>query len=230
MDNNTYNSKLIKKIQLTNTVFEFQFEKPAHFNFIPGQFVQVHIPNQDKSITRAYSIYTQPTDMYLGLCIHIIPSGKGSEYFFNLPEGDFIKFSQAKGHFISKNIQTNQIFIATGVGLAAIYPIIKQLLHTNLKQNIQLLFGVRNTTDIFWLDKLEDLKKNHNNFNFTITLSQNKDERCIYKTGRVTKHIEDFIEKSSHYFICGSPQMIKDIRKQLIESNISMEQIHFEIF
>ncbi|MFH0857403.1 MAG: FAD-dependent oxidoreductase [Candidatus Magasanikbacteria bacterium] len=229
MEKITFVTRLLDKKQLTEDVFEFTLEKPKNFTYEAGQFIQIYIPNQEKKITRSYSLCSLPDYDTLCLTIKIIPEGIGSNYLKNLQIHDEIKISEASGNFLLKNTNDPAIFFATGVGIAPILPMIQTFVKNNTLTPVQLVFGVRHEQDIFYKEILEKLKNEYTNFTYTITLSQHEEEN-EYIQGRVTEHVASLIQGNANYYFCGSPAMILDIRKILVQNNIPLSQIHFEMF
>ncbi|MBP7992170.1 MAG: oxidoreductase, partial [Candidatus Magasanikbacteria bacterium] len=59
------------------------------------------------------------------------------------------------------------------------------------------------------------------------TLSQ-PSENWKKTRGRVSEHLTLLPE--ARYFICGNPEMVKDVRAQLLEKAVPVTNIHLEIF
>lgn len=220
---------LLEKREIANEVLEIRLIKPKNFNFLAGQFIQIHIQKEDKKIFRSYSISSKPTDEYIALCIKLYENGVGSELFRNVHPNEEITFKGPMGRF-THNIQNEDLyFIATGVGLAPIMGIIRDELENKKNHNkIHLLFGVRNEKNIFWIDKLDELQKNYPNFTYTLTISQPEDSWTGLR-GRVTEHIKENTS-NLHAYLCGSAEMVKDVRKMLTIRGTEVNKIHFEIF
>jgi len=225
-----FESKMLKKTFLNPTTIEITFEKPKNFDFTAGQFVQFFIETPEEELKRSYSICSTPEEEHLSLCITLVEGGKGSNYFKNLEEGDTLKFTEAKGHFLAKETDSKQIFIATGAGIAPIYSMMKSLLKRKYPHEIFLLFGVRSEENLFWQEKLEELKENYSNFNFLTTLSQAQSDNWDGEKGRVTAHIENYFDKNANFFLCGSAAMITETRKMIIDLGADAKSIHFEMF
>ncbi|MBT3538689.1 FAD-dependent oxidoreductase [Candidatus Parcubacteria bacterium] len=225
---NIYTSKIIEKKDIATDVWEIRFDKPDGFEFESGQFIQIVINSQEKEILRSYSISSTPDDPYIELCIKVLEDGIGSNFFRNCNEGDEIIFKQANGRFVVQDSDENLFFIATGAGLAPIMSIINNELNKKTRQKIHLLFGVRYEKNIFWQNRLEKLAKENNNFTYDISLSKPEDS---WKGlgGRVSDHIPETVEKTDFY-LCGSPPMVQDVRKILVDKGVDMKDVHFEIF
>lgn len=225
--------KVIKKEKLADNVIVLSLEKPKDFEFIPGQFAQFRLPNPKKPgafIPRSYSLSSLPTDGELKFYIKLVEGGKSYRFFKNIKKGNKIEIMAPLGHFNIVETDCSSYFIATGVGISPILGMIRDLLENHkTARAINLLFGLRNEGNIFWNNKFSELKNEHGNFNFSITLSRPEAGWMSLK-GRVTEHLDKIIDKNGHYYICGSLGMITDVRKILEEKGIEKNKIHFEVF
>ncbi|MBI2436649.1 MAG: hypothetical protein HYV41_02835 [Candidatus Magasanikbacteria bacterium] len=226
-----FTAKIISKKWLSSDVFELHIERPDHFVFRAGQFVQFQIPDGEKTIWRSYSIASNTHDTHIELCLKFLSEGKGSRYFNALKVGDPVSFKEPQGKFVCSNDVQAYYFVATGVGIAPIMSMIREELEVKKSEKeIQLLFGVRSEDDVFWVDRLEELKRRYPLFNYMITLSQPKPNGgWTGLRGRVTEHILHHLVSHSFY-VCGNAEMVKDVREILIKNGVATKQIHFEIF
>lgn len=226
---NIFSVKLVEKTALNQDVFELRFSKPDSFEYRAGQFVQFLIPDGEKKITRSYSISSLPKEDYIEFCVKIIPDGLASTYFKNMKIGEEVEFKGPLGRFVSNENNNSICLVATGVGLAPIYGIVENEL--KVKKNpsrVHLHFGVRSEKDIFWLERLETLDRDFENFSYTLTLSRPTDTWDSHK-GRVTEYAKDE-EVDQDFFLCGSAEMVKEVRQILVEKKADPKRIHFEIF
>ncbi len=219
-----YKLKLIAKKEIAVSVIELRFEKPTDFKYLAGQFVQFQIQGNGAMVLRSYSISSPPSVDYLEFCIKVVAGGKGSEYLGKLQIGDVVFASQARGFFVCNENPLPKYFIATGVGLA---PIIAMAENYRAGETIDLLFGVRNDEDLFWQERLEAAKLKNTKFNFRVTLSRGSEGWKGLK-GRVTEYL--IIDKNGHYYLCGSMEMVKDVRNLLLKNGVNTKNVHFEIF
>ena len=237
MPRKIYTSKIISKDNLTSNVIYLSIAKPKEFIYIAGQFIQFYIPdpaNEKNEVLRSYSIASAPNEKDLKFCVKLVPNGKSGQYFEKTKAGKYLKFSGPVGKFTNMDATNPLYFIATSVGLAPIMSIIQdELINKKTTQPIHLLFGIRTENDVFWTEILDNLKKTYKNFDYKLTLSQPSPEWKGLK-GRVTAHLSKKIsakgEKNSHYFLCGSISMIKDVSSFLETQGLPKTNIHFEAF
>lgn len=216
-------TNLLEKKNIAQHVWELRFEKPADFMFKAGQFVQFHIPNGESGTLRSYSISSTPSKNYLEFCVKYRPDGVASEFFDQMTAGQPVEFSGPHGNFVWTPNGGKHYFVATGTGLAPTMA----MLESDAAGESELLVGVRSEDDIFWLDRLQSLQARKSNFSFRLTLSQPSESWTGLK-GRVIDHL--VIDPNGHYYICGKMEMVKDVRRLLIENGLNTKSIHFEIF
>lgn len=224
-----FNTKLSQKKEIADHVLELHFEKPAGFDFAAGQFLQFLIPDGDKKTPRSYSIASTPTDADLIFCVKVLEDGLASTHFLNMNIGDEVEAKGPLGRFVCNDEATTHVFVATGAGLAPIMGMIRdELENKNFANPIELFFGVRAEKDVFWKSELDDLAQKYANFSYKLCLSQ-PDGETDAQVGRVTAHLTN-IDPLKHYYLCGSSQMVMEVRKMLTGGGVDGKQIHFEIF
>lgn len=227
----TYSVKLLEKQELATNVFQLRFVKPEGFSYDPGQFVQFLIPNGEKQTPRSYSISSIPGDEYLEFCIKFHDGGLASEYFRSMKSGHDIDMRGPLGRFVIDENAAEHYFIATGVGIAPMMGMLRTLIEEKkVSHPIRLLFGVRSESDLFWTKKFDELKQKHSLFDYAITLSQpTQPDEWEGLEGRVTEHILHNIG-THKFYLCGSAEMVKDVRTLLLENGVEAKDVHFEIF
>lgn len=229
MNTTKYTTRLVSKHHLADHLLELVFEKPSGFIFEAGQFVQFIIPNGDTTLLRSYSLASRSDDTKLLFFLKLIPGGKASYFFHKMEPHTPIEFKGPVGRFVINPKEASYCFIATGTGLAPIFAMIEDELRTKkISKQIELIFGVRNETNIFWLDKLDELKNQFKNFSYILTLSR-PSAKWHNTRGRVTDHIPDEVADKGFY-LCGSGEMVKDVRTTLLNTGVDPTKIHFEIF
>ena len=220
---------LSKKIQLTPDMVELHFTRPEGFSYLAGQFVQVRVPDGTDFTNRSYSLASTPKDETLEMCVKVVPNGKGSAYLNDLSVGQEITNRGPLGHFVCTEDATAHFFVATGAGIAPILGMIRdELENKNITKKIHLLFGVRFEEDAFWLDRLDALASQYENFSYRFTLSRPTDGWTGLK-GRVTEHLADH-PVDHDFYLCGSMDMVKDVRTLLLTNGVSAKKVRMEIF
>ncbi|MBI5729036.1 MAG: hypothetical protein HY983_02225 [Candidatus Magasanikbacteria bacterium] len=222
-----YTALLQSKKMIAQDILELRFARPHGFSFAPGQFVQFKIPDGAVYVWRSYSISSLPSEDYLEFCVKVLPDGKASKFFAEIAPGGNGFMSAAKGMFVCQPThQPKKYFIATGTGLAPIISMVGAIAEQKAGQ-AELLFGVRNQADLFWLERLERYAEKFSGFTYQVTLSQ-PEEPWGNLRGRVTSHIAG--DPAGEYYICGSVEMVKEVRAIILAKGLNTKSIHIEIF
>jgi len=218
--------------QLTNNVWEYDFafgDTPVDFK--AGQFFMLSIPGQEKPVNRSYSVASPPSKDGFLLCVKLIPDGLGSNYLKEMNVGDTAEFMAPAGHFVLQDSKKETIMIATGTGLAPFMSMLPIAFERGDTQPITLYFGCRHEKDLFYIDQLRKWEEEYENFTAVVCLSQ-PDEEWIGGDGRVTDLLEShpIDAADTKVYICGNGNMVKDVRSMMLETGLTKEDIHFELF
>jgi NAD(P)H-flavin reductase len=207
----------------------FKTEKPVQL--CAGQYFSFRI--NEKGERRSYSVSANDGNEF-EIVVDISPEGAGSEFLKKLEIGQQIDTLGPLGRFVIDEArhQPKLLFIATGSGIVPLKAMIDDLLLKKRdKREITLYWGLRNRADIFWLEEFNLLKKNHPNFTFHLCLSK-PDEKTDFLEGRVTKWIAGHFDvvKDHEAYVCGSAEMIADVKALLKEKGMAAENFHEEQF
>lgn len=218
---------LTKKIHLTHDVFELHYSIPNLADFTSGQFITFLLPELGG---RAYSILEKRE----GLIVLIIKRwGKedgwrwGSMYLCDMEPGVELKCVGPTGHFTLTDGDKNRCFLWTGTGFVPLYNQLIWALDRWDNSDMKLLFWVKTSNDLFYIEELEKLKQAHENFDYTLYLSREDTENTQrwYITDFL---IKDNIIKYNEFYICWAPWMIDSSIKELSKLGIQEEVIFFE--
>lgn len=226
-------AKIIDKKEIATDVLELLLKIDESVDFIPGQFFSIKIiDNEGKAQYRSYSIANHPNDPNdtIRLVIKILKGGLASEYFQKKSIGDEIEIKGPAGFFAYKSADNQQTYlVCTGTGIVPLMTMLQdQLINKGNNNNITLIFGNRYNSDIFWEDKLKDLKTKYSNFNYELTFSRPDNDWTGHKGYSQELLTDDVDYKNSHFYLCGIPQMIEDTKSFLIAKGAPKENIFEE--
>jgi NAD(P)H-flavin reductase len=212
-------------------LIRFKSKKGTVTDIHAGQYFSFKI--NEKGERRSYSVSYHSNDEF-EIVVDISPEGAGSEFLKALDIGMEVDTLGPLGRFVvcESHRQPKLLFIATGSGIVPLKAMIDDLLcKKHDKREITLYWGLRTRADIFWLDEFNVLKKKSPNFTFYLCLSK-PGEELDYLEGRVTKWIGghfDFL-KDHEAYVCGSREMIADVKTLLKEKGMAAENFHEEQF
>jgi ferredoxin-NADP reductase len=222
---------LLEVHDIAPEVRHFVFEVPEvpHLPFKPGQFVSLNETIAGKTITRPYSIVSQPDGNRFELCLNLVHHGAFTPHLFAMQPGDSVETSAPLGFFTVRDPARRALFIATGTGIAPFRSMAQGYLSHPHANQLTLLFGVRHEGTIYYRDDFEALARSHPNFRFWPTLSR-PDASWTARAGHVQTHLSDALEGRTDFdvYICGLKAMVDDVRAILKESGFDRKQIIFE--
>lgn len=226
-------AKITKVLDLTPTVRELYFKPEKDFEFKAGQFVMLDLPHEGKMVQRAYSVASgDAIKSEFKLVIKCYEHGAASRWVPTLKGGEDVTFSGAFGKFLFKEPPAQQvIFVCTSTGLAPLYSMLVSQGVKYKNNDYKVYMGVWNEKEVFYQRELEEAKKLLPNLQVHFVLDTAGPE---WKglTGRVTQPLSelDLTSKTTQFYICGNPAMIKSVRELLTSKNFPTTQIHTESY
>ena len=183
-------------------------------------------------------IATPPWDRKANAWTKGIQPGICSSYVFSRKPGDKVTISGPYGEFFLRDTKNEKMFIGGGAGMAPMRSHIFQMFHTD-KSDVKTTFwyGARSKREIFYEDDFENIKKDFDNFDYTIALSEPAEEdNWTGKTGFIHQVIYDeYLSKHEtpediEYYLCGPPLMIDAVKKMLYDLGVPDENVMFDDF
>jgi NAD(P)H-flavin reductase/ferredoxin len=162
-----FDARVEAYLPLTQTVCEQRLRVDSpQFRFRPGQYMIFHVPEISRVIRRSYSISSAPTDTsHFEICVRAVSGGYCSNYVHRLRPGATIQVEGPYGEFSLEPESNSEILmVATGTGISPIKSMLLQLFERQTHRRIRLFFGLRNVSDLFYVDLLETFAASHPNF------------------------------------------------------------------
>jgi NAD(P)H-flavin reductase/ferredoxin len=202
------------------------------FEFNAGQFVNLQ---RSDGLTRCYSIANVPQQSNtLEFHIRRLPGGKFSEWIHNdVGVGDSIAVSEPRGHcfYLPERHEEGLLLVGTGTGLAPLAGILTDALANGHSGPIRLFHGSREADDLYRIDEMRQLAKEHSNFQYTPCIS-GENYLNGFATGRVNEVVNAQIPdlKNWRVFLCGHPEMVNQMKKQVFLKGAAIADIYADAF
>ncbi|MBZ0243672.1 MAG: hypothetical protein K8F24_10690 [Bacteroidales bacterium] len=207
---------LISKQEIAAGVFVLRFER-SH-DFLPGQVVGI---TTDKAIPpRLYSLCSGTDDNYLEVLFNLKEDGILTPLLARLELGDPVSVSKPFGAFLGD--EDPAWWIAAGTGIAPY----RAMLRSGLGSDKMLIHGGR-TADSFYFS--EELSASLGD-KYIRCCSQEENE--AFYNGRLTNWLREQSEipKNINYYLCGSAEMVVEVRDILISKGVAIDQLMSEIY
>lgn len=197
--------KVLETGYVTHNVERFTVEKPAGYNFIPGQAAEVSInrPGLENEL-RPFTFTSLTTDRTLEFTIKIYKGHNGmTEKLAALEAGDELILHEVFGAI---SYQGPGIFIAGGAGITPFIAILRHLKKTGSLNGITLLFANHTVDDIILKDELTSLLGEQYIDILHVPLSGVKKQ--VIDAELIAACMEP---ETAFYYICGPDQFTTDM-------------------
>lgn len=208
----------------TNVLYNQQIAENAYILSVPrvikfqaGQVIRLQV---DDHQPRLYSIASGEDENELKILYDIKPEGLITPLLKSLTKGSEVGISEAFGKF-SDN-ESPSFWIANGTGIAPFYSMFK----SGLGSGKTLIHGGRTRSSFYFQDEF-------------LSFFKDKYIRCCTKengddlyNGRVTQYLTEqkLLPPNQKYYLCGSAEMVVEVRDVLISKNIPFSNIIAEIY
>ncbi|MBM4256412.1 MAG: FAD-dependent oxidoreductase [Deltaproteobacteria bacterium] len=217
----------------TRSLF-LRFPNDQRLNFIPGQFLSLQLPVAGKILTRPYSIASNPEDRGpLEICFNLVPEGQGSHYLFSLGAGDSVTFTGPWGTFVLGQAPSAEcIFLADGIGIVPIRPMIHRALKSHSQFAVRLLYHVAREYELLYRTELEAWTQQHVQFSLEL-LGGYTSDRLSTVQGSLLEYVEDQYvkrdeDRSRHFYICGVGSQVTQLRDLLRGAGYQRRAVVYE--
>lgn len=207
---------LLSQRMVAPGVYLLELKKLDEFH--AGQFVALAL--EQGGISRLYSIASGTSEDFISLLYDVKPEGLLTPQLSKLKKGDRVFVSRPFGSFLGD--QKPAWWIAAGTGIAPF----ASMFFSGFQEHKTLIHGAR-TLDSFYFEK-----------DFLPVMGERYVRCCSRETGpgiysgRLTEYLRGVGEfpKDQKYYLCGSVEMVVEVRDILISAGVSYSEILAEIF
>ncbi len=194
---------------LTHDIRRLVLKPAKRIEFSPGQYAQLQFTPEH---VRPYSMAGLDGDDTLEFHVRLVPDGRVTGYIAQqLKVGDAVKVSGPLGSaFLRRKGESPILCVAGGTGLAPILSIVRGAIAAGMSNPIHVYLGVRSPRDIYGLDWLRQLQRDHPAMKVHAVVTSGGDPR-LHRCGMVTDAIEQDVPDLTGWraYLCGSPPMVE---------------------
>jgi ferredoxin--NADP+ reductase len=231
-----FNQEIVLSVRhWTDELFSFHATRSPSFRFENGQFTMIGLEVGGKPLLRAYSMASANYEDSLEFFSIKVPDGPLTSRLQHIKPGDRILVSRKPtGTLVLENLLPGRTLylLSTGTGLAPFLSLIRDPEAYERYEKIVLLHGCRHVADLAYRDWLtEELQRDE-------FIGEAVREKLVYyptvtrepfeNRGRITDLItsgrlfadtgvEPMAPELDRAMICGSPQMLQELRALLKE-------------
>ena len=171
-----YQSALLAREEVAEGTMAFRFEKPKHFAFKAGQYIDLTLsglhPELADGLTHTFSIASSPCDKELVVATRMRDTAF-KQALSSLPIGSKARIEGPMGSFsLHKNTERPAVFLAGGIGIAPFLSMISYATAEKLRHPIVLFFANRYIEDAAFIDELWCLECKNPRFRFVPILTR----------------------------------------------------------
>ncbi|BCG63369.1 MAG: Na+-transporting NADH:ubiquinone oxidoreductase subunit F [Methyloprofundus sp.] len=207
-----------------------------------------YVSDVKEDTLRAYSMASYPEEKEIMLNVRIatpppgapdsVPPGIMSSYIFDLKPGDKCIVSGPYGEFYAKKTDAEMVFIGGGAGMAPMRShLFNQLRTLKTNRKVTFWYGARSKREMFYVEDLDMLAKENDNFEWHVGLSDPlPEDNWEGYTGFIHNILlEEFIKnhpapEDCEFYMCGPPMMNSAVINMLIENGVEPENIMLDDF
>lgn len=208
--------KIVSNKKVAKDVYILSFKR--EFDFRAGQIIAIDLVAN--GTPRLYSIASGEGDEYVEILFDEKTDGKLTPHLSNVVEGDVIYVSEPFGNF--QCTHKDCWFIAAGTGIA---PFVS-MLRSGMAKGKKIIHGGKLDENFYFSDLIEtELASDY------VRCASQQADTLFYK-GRLTKWLEEqpVFSKGISYYLCGSSEMVVDVRDFLIKKGVSFDKIISETY
>lgn len=205
-------------------------------DFRPGQYVNLV---REDGLVRSYSIANRPEqDGALELHIRREPYGQMSNWLHEAPLGSALRVRGPAGEcFYTTSCEQADfpmLLAGTGTGLAPLLGVVRDALAHGHRGPVWLMHGARERAGLYYADQLRALAAAHPNltvrFSVTDPAACDGDITDAPVQACVAERLKETGVADTRVFVCGAPDLVKDLKKQCFLAGVPSRQIHSDPF
>lgn len=224
-------------------LLSFRLTREPGFRFVPGQFARLGLHKENGApVWRAYSMTSATWDEHLEFYSIVVPDGAFTSQLEKLGVGDTLMIERAANGFFTTNRFADGRdlwMLGTGTGLAPYLSILQDETTWQRFERLILVHCARVAEDLAYRDEIAALRQH--------PLWAEHGHKLVYQPvvtrdsapGALRARIPDlirggqleaalglpFTDADSRFMICGSPDMVRDTHKALMERGFRLSRL-----
>jgi len=207
--------------------------------FAPGQYIELWQP-ESSPLSRSYSIANAPHgDGSITLHIRRVDGGRFTQWAFDaMKVGDTLKARGPLGSFTMRSpADVPLLFIAGGTGLAPVLALLEQQVNFAPDRDIVLLWGMRQATDFYAIDVLQQLVARAPGLRIFLA-AENLQRPAVdlnaihFVEGSVLDAMAQDVSLPGQrdIYAAGPPVMLREVAHALDSAGVAKTRVHMDSF
>jgi len=226
-----FSSRVESVQELSPRVMRVRLTMPEGFRFAGGQFIQLVRPAD--GLMRSYSIASLPGEGALQLHVSRQPGGIMSQW---LPAaaGEPVQLRGPLGEcsYVTSEPERPLLLAGTGTGLAPLYAVLRAALREGHAGPIHLFHGAAGIAELYLWRELQELAERHANLSLSASVAGDAAGEPGVSSRPLAEQVlsDGPSPKQLRAWLCGNPDFVRGLRKQLYLAGTPLERIHADPF
>lgn len=235
----THSVKLLKREEVAEGTMSFHFDKPADFQFKPGQYLDCTLtdpPETDaEGNIRSFSLASAPEEKDLMIVTRMRDTAF-KRVLKKMPVGAQLKVEGPLGSFTLHGAKSRPaVFLAGGIGITPFRSMIVNDARKGLAYHIALFYSNRRPEDAAFLQELQQLGSENKDYQIVCAMTEmEKSKRPWYgETGYIDRAmLARFVPDLAApiYYIAGPPAMVTAMKQTLVGARVDEDDVRAEDF
>ncbi len=200
--------------------------------FKAGQYINILL---DDGQRRAFSFANPPQRAdVIELHVRRIPGGRFTGHVFDqMKVGDSLRFEGPLGSFTLSESDAPILMVAGATGFAPVKSILEDAFLRGIQRPMWLYWGVRQPSDFYLLDVVQDWERQHANFHFSPVVSEPvAADQWAGRIGLVHEAmLADFPSLAGYeLYVCGSVRMVDAAVPEFLAHGLSADACFSDAF
>jgi ferredoxin-NADP reductase len=220
--------KVIETITRTPTAISVRMEKPAGFDYEPGQWASFTIDCSGEKVAKPLSFSSSPTEPFLEFTKRITGS-TFCQGITDLAPGSNVTLHGPLGHMVYREGTKSPVFISGGIGITPVRSMLKYIQDKDLAGPKKLLYANHSLKEAAFRDEFE-MMASDNGLSITYVYEE-PPPGWNGATGFITLELlkELFPDPSGRsWYLCGPPAMVNCLTADLEKLGVKKESLLFE--
>lgn len=219
-------ARVIENRHWAEALFSLRVDAPG-LDFQAGQFVRIALDIDGERVARPFSFVNPPQDPVLEFYGVVVPQGLLSPRLARLKSGDTLHVaSNPAGFLVLREVPDCETLwlVSTGTGIAPYLSILRTEAPWQRFRNVVLVHAVRRAEELVYRDVIGAFP----GLRYVTFVSRERHPGSL--EGRIPAAIRDgrleaaagvaLDAATSHFMLCGNPQMLKDAQAALAERGL----------
>ncbi len=227
--------KIVAKHEIAVHTLEVQFEKPGGFHYLPGQNINLILPQlhyeDAKGRRRTFTLASAPYEDKLLITTRLTDSGY-KKTLAELPHGSECEYLGPQGKFVYDETVKKAIWLAGGIGITPFRSMLLQALHQGPLPEITLFYSNPNLEAAAYHDLFLRMSEEHKFFHYIPIFTHLPDEhswageRRLINSQIIAEYEPRWLQAT--VFICGPPGMVTSLSEQMQSQGLWSQQLRIE--